>query len=195
MWSATSAAPRGSSPSEARLFARRYVPEASMTARAGCSTISPAPSRMRSTNGVSARFADRVRSIPSRVTASTVTPVRIRVRMAPNAASGSRYSCTSSAPFGARSRFPRFGPSRRFEQAASRRVDEVPPRREQANVPPRPHVGGDDISCFEHDEVQTALGQVRSGRETNGSCPDDGDRQSGETVLSDDGRLDVEQRQ
>ncbi|MGJ4845950.1 hypothetical protein [Leifsonia sp. Le1] len=88
--SATSEMPSGSSPLDARLFGLRYFPEASITARAGTSSTASDASVTRSRNGVSALPALRVRSMPSRLTAVTVTPVRSRDAMAGSSESGSR---------------------------------------------------------------------------------------------------------
>jgi len=84
---------------EPRLFGVRYVPEASITARA-VSSSTPSAVRTRSRNGVCARPVVRVRSMPSRVMSVTSTPRRVRPAIAGSAASGARNFSTSSPPVG-----------------------------------------------------------------------------------------------
>ncbi len=105
MRSATSAAPSGSRPFEPSRFGVRIVPDASITERARSSATSPSASRVRSTNGAAARPVVRVRSMPSRLTASTSTPVRMCGASAGSAASGSRYPSTNWSPVGRRAGF------------------------------------------------------------------------------------------
>lgn len=109
------------------LFELRYVPDASMTARARTSTTLPSSSVMRSTNGVCARPVERVRSMPSRETACTVTPVRILGAIPGIAASGARYSSISARPVGSATFYPLSGktgnPSRKDPSQKRRSIN------------------------------------------------------------------------
>ena len=71
-----------------------------MTARATISCSSPADVSTRSTNGAASRPSVRSLSTPRRLTSRTRVPSRRDGWISASAASGSRYSSTSSRPVG-----------------------------------------------------------------------------------------------
>ncbi len=67
-------------------------------------------------------------------------------------------------------------PAGRLEQSPGRRVDVVPPRAEEPDVPPLADRGRRAGAGLQDDEVQAALGQVRRGRQADRPGSDDDDR-------------------
>jgi hypothetical protein len=84
-------------------------------------------------------------------------------------------------------------PAVRLEQPASGRIDEVLPRREEADVAPGPHAARDRVTRFVDDEVEAALDEVRRGREADGPRTDDGDRKVGDAGVAHRWRREVDQ--
>jgi hypothetical protein len=68
-------------------------------------------------------------------------------------------------------------PGRLLQQATCGTVDVVAPRAEQLHVPPFVDRRGDARAGLEDDEVESALGELRGGREADRSGADDDDRQ------------------